>query len=71
MKQCRYCLSRGSLVAIPTGYRLDDQGIGVRVPRVSRILTSYRPHRFWGPPNLVINAYGGILPRGKAGESWS
>jgi hypothetical protein len=28
----RSCVSRGSTVGIPTAYRLDDRGIGVRVP---------------------------------------
>jgi hypothetical protein len=53
-------MTRGSLVGIATGYRLDGRGIGVRVPVWSRIfISSYRPDRLWGPPNLLFNGYGG------------
>jgi hypothetical protein len=45
---------RESSVGIATGYGLDDQGTGVRVPVGSSIFTSpYRPDRLWGPPNLL------------------
>jgi hypothetical protein len=55
------------LVGIATGYGLDDQGVGVRVPVVSRIFTSpYRPDRLWGSPNLLYNGYRGLFPGGKA-----
>jgi hypothetical protein len=34
---------RGSAIGIATGYRLDDRGVGVRVPVVSRVFfTSFR-----------------------------
>jgi hypothetical protein len=53
-----YNMSHGSTVGIATGYRLDDQGVGVRVPIASRILTcSYCPDRFLGPPNLLSIGY--------------
>jgi hypothetical protein len=43
---------RDSSVGVATGYRLDDQGVGVRVPVGSRFFSSpRRPDRFWGPPN--------------------
>jgi hypothetical protein len=41
-----------SAVGIATGYRLDDRGVGVRVPVGSRIFSS-RPDRLRGPPNLL------------------
>jgi hypothetical protein len=49
-----------SLVGIATGYRLDDERVGVRVPVGSRIFSSpRRPNRLWGPPNLLSNWYRG------------
>jgi hypothetical protein len=43
--------SRDSAVGIATGYGLDDRGVGVRVPVVSRIFSSScRPDWLWGPP---------------------
>jgi hypothetical protein len=56
VKGKRYMIlkSRDSSVGIATGYGLDDQGGGVRVPVGSKIFTSpYRQDRFWGPPNLL------------------
>jgi hypothetical protein len=48
--------SRDSAVGIATSYGLDDRGVGVRVPVVSRIFSSPdRPDRIWGPPNLLSN----------------
>jgi hypothetical protein len=48
--------SRGSLVGIATGYKLDDRGVGVRVPVGSRMFTSpCRRDRLWGPPNFLYN----------------
>jgi hypothetical protein len=35
--------SRDSSVGIATGYRLDDRGVGVRVPVLSRIFSTSRP----------------------------
>jgi hypothetical protein len=52
--------SRDFVVGIATGYRLDDQGIGVRVLVGARIFISPRhPDRLWGPPNLS-NGYWGL-----------
>jgi hypothetical protein len=49
-----YCRSHGSAMGIATGYRLDDWGVGVRVPVEPRIFTSpYYPDRLWGPDNLL------------------
>jgi hypothetical protein len=41
-----------SVVGTETAYGLDDEGVGVRVPVGSRIFSSSRPDRLWGPPNL-------------------
>jgi hypothetical protein len=57
--------SRDSEVGIVTGYGLDDQGVGVRVPVGARIFTSpCRPDRLWGPLNLLSNEHRGFFPRG-------
>jgi hypothetical protein len=57
--------SRDSVVGIATGYGLDDRGVGVRVPVVSRIFSSPRcPDRLWVPLNLISNGYRGFFPRG-------
>jgi hypothetical protein len=53
--------SRDSVVGIATGYRLDDRGVGIRVPVGSRILSSPRPDKLWGPPSLLPNGYWGAL----------
>jgi hypothetical protein len=59
--------SRDSVVSIATGYRLDDRGIGVRVPVVSRIFSSPQgPDRLWGPPSLLSSGYQRHFSRGKA-----
>jgi hypothetical protein len=55
-----------SAVGLVTGYGLDDEGVGVRVPAEERILTPFPPGRFWGPPSLLWNGYRGLFPRGKA-----
>jgi hypothetical protein len=52
-------------VGIATGYGLDDRGVAVRVPVGSRIFSCpRRPHRFWGPPNLLYNGYRRLFPWG-------
>jgi hypothetical protein len=57
--------SRDSSVGIATGYGLDDQGLGVRVPVGARIFTSpCRPDRLWGPPSFLSNGYRRLFPRG-------
>jgi hypothetical protein len=53
---------RDSSVGIATGYRLDDRGVGVQVPVVSRIFSCpHRPDRLWGTPGLLSNGYWGAL----------
>jgi hypothetical protein len=48
-----------------TGYKLDDLGVGVRVPVGARIFSSpRRPDRLWGPPSLLSNGYWGRFPQG-------
>jgi hypothetical protein len=57
--------SRDSAVRIATGYGLDDEGVGVRVPMWARIFTSpFRPDRLWGPFRLLSNGYNGALSPG-------
>jgi hypothetical protein len=60
-----YNRSRVSVVGIATSYELNDRRVGDRVPVGSRIFTSpNRPHRLWGPPNLLSKGYGGALSPG-------
>jgi hypothetical protein len=55
------------LVGIAIGYGLNDREVGVRVPVESRIFSSpRRPHRLWGPTNLLFNGYWGSFLGGKA-----
>jgi hypothetical protein len=57
--------SRDSVVGIATGYGLDDRGVGVQVPVVSKIFSSpRRPDMLWDPPNLPSNGYRGLFPGG-------
>jgi hypothetical protein len=56
---------RDSAIGIATGYGLDDRGVGVRVPRKSRIFSfPPRPDRLWGPPSLLSKEYRGALSPG-------
>jgi hypothetical protein len=50
-------------VGIANGYGLDGRGDGVQVPVGARFLSSYRPDRIRGPPNLLSNVYTGLFPR--------
>jgi hypothetical protein len=62
--------SRDSAVGIATGYGMDDQGVGVRVPVIERIFPSpHRADRFWGPPSLLSNGYLSFFPGVKGPES--
>jgi hypothetical protein len=57
---CFLSEKQDSSVGIATGYGLEDRGVGVRVPVVSRIFCApLRPDRFWSPPNLLSNVYRG------------
>jgi hypothetical protein len=52
------------LVGIATGYGLDDQGVGVRVPVRSRIFSSLRRlDQLWDLTNLLYNGYRGFFPQ--------
>jgi hypothetical protein len=60
---------RQPCIIVLIGYGLDNRGFGVRALVGSRILSfSCHPDRFWGPPSLLSNWYGGSLPRGKVAE---
>jgi hypothetical protein len=60
-----FFLSRGRVVGIATGYRLDNRRVGIPVPVGSRILSSsHRPSRLWGLPSLLSNGYRRLFPRG-------
>jgi hypothetical protein len=64
--------NRDSVVGIATGYGLDEQGVGVRVPVGARIFSfPRRPDRLWAPPNLLSNGYRGQFLVGKAAVAWS
>jgi hypothetical protein len=53
------------MVSIATGYRLDDQGVGLQILVGSRNFSSPRhPDWLWGPPNLLFNGYWGALSPG-------
>jgi hypothetical protein len=56
---------RYSVVGRATGYGLDDQGIGVRVPVMSRIFSSpRRPDGLWGPASFPSNGHRRLIPPG-------
>jgi hypothetical protein len=57
-KVCMFLISPINMVGagIATGYELDHQGVGVRVPVGSRMFCSpRRPDQLWGPPSLLSN----------------
>jgi hypothetical protein len=57
--------SRDRAVSIATGYGLDDERVGVGIPKGARIFTSpFRPDRLWGPPRPLPNGYKGALSSG-------
>jgi hypothetical protein len=71
--QTPYMWSRDNAVGIATGYWPNGRGVGVRVPVASRIFSSpRRPDWLWGPPSLLSNRYGELLPLSKAAtaRSW-
>jgi hypothetical protein len=52
--------SRDSAVGMATGYGLDDQGFGIRVPvEAKTVIPQRRPDRLWGPSSLISNGYKG------------
>lgn len=53
-------VGRGSVVDIATGYNLDDQGVGFRVPL--RVIIMSSP---WGLPSLLSIGEWGLFPEGK------
>jgi hypothetical protein len=67
--------SRDSTFCIATGYGLDDQGVGIRVPLGARIFISpYRPYWLWGHPASYAMGTGGSFsevkrPWGEADHS--
>jgi hypothetical protein len=59
--------SRVSAVGIATGYRLDDRGVGVRVPVRARFFSSLqRPGRLRDPRSLLSKGNMGLFSWGKA-----
>jgi hypothetical protein len=57
--------NRDSSVGIATGYGLEDREAGVRVSVGSTIFAfPQRLDRFWIPPSLLSNGYGGLFPYG-------
>jgi hypothetical protein len=51
-------------IHIPTGYELDDRGVGVRVPVGARIFTSPSLSDWlWSPPSLLYNGQLRLFPR--------
>jgi hypothetical protein len=57
--------SRDRVVGIATGYGLDEQEVGVRVPVGPIIFSSpRRPDRLWGSVKLPSNGYWGLFRRG-------
>jgi hypothetical protein len=54
-------------VGIATGYGMNSQGVGVRVPVGAGFFSSpYLPDRLWGPPNFLASGYRGLFLREKS-----
>jgi hypothetical protein len=69
MKGLGMCIQRrDSKVGMETSYEMDDRGIGVRVPVVSRIFSPRRPYLLLAPPPPVSYPMGtgGSFPEYKA-----
>jgi hypothetical protein len=50
-------------ISTATGYGLNDQGVGVQVPKRERIFSSpCHPGQVWGPPSVQSNGYEGLFP---------
>jgi hypothetical protein len=60
----KYLMSQESAVGIATGYRLDSQGVGVRVPVGARLFSPCCPDWFWDQPSLLSNGYPRFLSWG-------
>jgi hypothetical protein len=57
-------------VGIAASYGLDDRGVGVRVPEVSKNLSfPYRPDRLSGPSDLLSNRCQRLFPLSYSGRS--
>jgi hypothetical protein len=56
-----FCVrSQDGVVGIATGYRLNNQGVGVRVPVGPRIFSTIcHPDCLWGPPKFLSRGYWG------------
>jgi hypothetical protein len=49
----------------PSGYGLDDRGVGVRVPMGEMLFTTQCcPNRLWDPPSLLSHGYRVLFPWG-------
>jgi hypothetical protein len=55
-------VSQDSAVSIAKGYRLDGQGVRVRIPIGARFFFSpHHPYWFWRPLSLLSNGYQGLF----------
>jgi hypothetical protein len=60
---------RNSSVGIATGYRLNDRGVGVRVPVGSKIFSSSRrPDRLWVSTQPPIQWVSGVKRPGREAD---